>query len=698
MTATTAAPPDQGPGPGAAPGRGLRLAAVYAATLGALAVVAVAHLGQGTAAVGLADIASWVAGHGTDTAAAVVLESRLPRLLAGLLVGVALGVAGAALQSVSRNILASPDTLAVNAAAHCALVACAASGVTLPLLGQGATAFAGGLAGAAIVLAVAGGATNTLRLILAGTALATAFSSLAYLLMLLYAMETRGLFAWGAGALGQNGLAAVTTYAPLVAAGTAVLLLHARRLDLLGLGDATATVLGVPVARTKATAVLAAVALAAAAVTVAGPVGFVGLCAPALARLLAPAVPGLHRHLALLPLSGLLGVLLILGSDVLLRAAFGPTAGVEVPVGVVTSIIGAVFLVVLARRLKETPAAPGEDTVAAPARTLPYPLVLAAAAALVAGTATGALLLGDATLLLGDLAAWWQGQAGPVVTHVLGTRAPRVAAALLAGAALALAGTVVQAVTRNPLAEPGILGVAGGAGLGAVAVITLVPLASYWTVTGAACLGAAAAAALVLTLAAAGGMAQGRLILTGVAVSAGSLALIALLIITTDPWNGTKALTWLAGSTYGRTAAHLAPIAAAAAVTLPLLAAHRRELDLLSLDETTPRVLGVPVTRARVLLLAAAVLLTAASVTAAGVVAFVGLIAPHAARALAGRRHSRVLPVAALLGAALTCLADTVGRTVIAPAQIPVGLTVALVGTPYFLYLLTRVARGAPTR
>nr|WP_275580930.1 iron chelate uptake ABC transporter family permease subunit [Natronosporangium hydrolyticum] len=162
------------------------------------------------------------------------------------------------------------------------------------------------------------------------------------------------------------------------------------------------------------------------------------------------------------------------------------------------------------------------------------------------------------------------------------------------------------------------------------------------------------------------------------------------IVVAYDPWNTGKALTWLSGSTYGRTAGQVAPVAIALLLLTPVVASARRELDLLTLDEDTPRVLGVRLERVRLVALAGAALLTAAAVSAIGVVAFVGLVAPHAARALVGGRHARVLPVAALLGAVLVSTADTVGRIVIAPAQVPAGLVTAMIGAPYFVWLLWR--------
>ncbi|WP_103341933.1 iron ABC transporter permease [Amycolatopsis sp. CA-126428] len=651
------------------------------------------HLTQGTANLAGPDVLRLVFGGGTGDTAAVVVESRLPRLLAALVVGGALGVAGAVLQSVSRNALASPDTLAVNAGAHLAVVAVAAFGVSLPLLGATGVAFAGGLSAAVFVLALSGtGGTGIVRLVLAGTAIALALISVTQVLLLLYAQETRGLFAWGEGSLEQNGLGGLRTLGPVAGVALAALLAMARRLDLIHVGDDHARTLGVHIGRVRFAAITLAVLLAATSVTLAGPIGFVGLAAPAVARLLASVVPGLHRHAALLPCSAALGAALLLGADVLLRALVGPQRALEVPTGVVTTILGALFLVVLARTARISPAtaAPPAAGARAGVSALRYRVVLVVLALAVAGAAVGAVLLGDAKLLLGDVVNWVSGQAGPIVTGVLDTRVPRVVAALLAGAALALGGTLTQAVARNPLAEPGMIGVVGGAGLGAVAVLTGVSGVGFRALTGSAGVGAAVAMAVVFAVAARGGFAGERLVLIGFGVHAASQALVTLLITLSDPWNETKALTWLGGSTYGRTFPHLVPMALALLLVAPVLVRLRRELDLLSLDDETPRVLGVPVARTRLLLLSCAVLLTGAAVAGIGVLTFVGLVAPHAARAIVGSRHSRLLPAAALLGAILVCAADTAGRTVIAPGQLPAGLMTAIIGAPYFGWLLYR--------
>ncbi|MEU4449381.1 iron ABC transporter permease [Actinosynnema sp. NPDC050801] len=670
----------------------MRTAVVTAGIVALIAVLSAVHLTQGTASTGVLDVLDALVGNGDAQTLAVLEGSRVPRLLAALLLGVALGVAGAGMQSVARNPLASPDTLAVNAGSHLAVVAIAAFGLSVPTLAGGAVAFVGGLAAAVVVLGLAGGGSAGPRLVLVGSAVMLTLQSATILLLLMYEQETTGLFAWGSGSLTVSDLDATARMAPVVAVAVAALLFMGRSLDVLALGDDNATVLGLKVRRTRVGAVLLTVALTAAAVTVAGPVGFVGLSAPVITRLLTPLVPGLGRHRALLPVSGLVGVVIVLGADVLLRAVMGSAAAVRVPTGVMTTILGAVVLIWLARRGRSggTPrqAPAGRVGVAGSARRLVVTSVVLGV--LLVAAPTAGLMLGDRLVLLGDLANWFAGRTGTALTFVVDQRVPRVLAALAAGAALAVAGCGIQSVSRNPLAEPGLLGITAGAGLGAITLITAVPLAGAWHIAGAAGAGAVVAFALVYGLAWRSGLDSDRLVVIGIAMWSAGMALITLLIVTSDPWNTAKALTWMSGSTYGRTLEQVAPTALALVLLTPLLWARHRELDLHSLDEDTPRVLGMRVERSRLVILLAAGVLAATAVSAIGVVAFVGLVAPHLARSLVGGRHARVLPVAAAVGAVLVSAADTVGRTVISPAQVPAGLVIALIGTPYFVLVLWR--------
>ncbi|MEU7602649.1 iron ABC transporter permease [Streptomyces sp. NPDC041003] len=585
VTATTSAVP-----PPAVTSR-TGAAAVAAALLLLVAGLAAVDITQGTAAVGAPEVWKALTGRADPADASVVVASRLPRMTAGLLVGALLGMAGAALQAVSRNVLASPDTLAVNAGSYLALGITAVCGFSLPLLLSSGIAFAGGLAAAAVVLALSGLGAGTVRLVLAGSALTLGLTAVTESLLLLFPRETEGIFQWNQGSIAQNGFGAVLQMAPIGIAGLVGLvglLLLARRIDTLALGDDAARGLGVPVRSTRVTAVVLAALLSTAAVTLAGPIGFVGLCAPALVRPLARRFRAFARTRTSLPVAGLTGAALVLGSDVLLRAFVPPDVAVAVPTGVVTSLVGAVFLIVMAIRIRDTAAALPADRLRIRSRSV-FLATTAVLVAVLVGLIITAVLVGDSKLLLGDVLNWAQGRAGRTVTFVLDSRVPRVLAALLAGAALALAGTVVQAVTRNPLAEPGVLGVSGGAALGAVLLVTTVPLAGSWSVAGAAFAGAAAAAVPVFGLAARGGFQQNRLVLVGFGIATATAALVGLLIILTDPFNATKALTWLSGSTYGRTLPDVVPLAVVLAAGLAVAVVRRAELDLVSLDEDIPR-------------------------------------------------------------------------------------------------------------
>jgi len=640
-------------------------------------------------------VAAWHLTQGTSGAAFpnadVLWGSRVPRLAAGVAVGIALGVAGLVMQSLSRNALASPDTLGVTAGSYLAVTAVAAFGVAVPIWASGFVAFAGGLAAAALVLGLAGGAgTSTTRLVLAGSALALAFQAGTSALLVLFSEETKGLLAWGSGSLSQLGLESFLRAAPVVVVCIVLTLVLARRFDVLALGDDTASSLGVPIRSTRVFGILLSVLLTATAVTLAGPIGFVGLCAPVLARLLARLVPALGRHLLLIPLSGLIGAIVVILADALLRAIIGPEGAIAVPTGVATTVFGAVVLVVMARRLRDSGPTRRPPTIRIGVRSgRRFVIVLIVAAVALCAVVVAGLLLGNTRLLTGDILLWLQDAAPPRIAFALDERAPRVIAAVVAGAALGLSGSVTQAVSRNALADPSLLGITGGAGLGAVLVVTSATATTFGMLV-AAVVGGLLAFVLVYGLAWRGGLSADRFILIGIGVSYGTVALTTFVLLRANPWDTPKIYTWLSGTTYGRIWEQVIPLAIVLAIALPFVLVHRHDLDILAMDEDTPRLVGIRLERTRLLLLVAAAVLAALSVVAVGVVGFVGLVAPHAARALVGARHSRVIPVAVLLGAVLVGVADVLGRTVIAPAQLPAGLVVALVGAPYFVWLLWR--------
>jgi iron complex transport system permease protein len=279
-----------------------------------------------------------------------------------------------------------------------------------------------------------------------------------------------------------------------------------------------------------------------------------------------------------------------------------------------------------------------------------------------------------------------------MVTIVRDVRLPRVVLALVAGAALAMSGATLQGVLRNPLAEPYLLGVSGGAAVGAVVITTLgvtLPIGVALAAFG----GAAVAVALVLAIArAAGGRFDPRILLmAGVVVGAFANAAIMIALASASPSSVRGALWWMMGSlgdASWRDVTWLVPVVVATGAVLLLWA---RDIDALSLGDEAAAGLGVNVDRsARALFLTASVL-AAATVAAAGLIGFVGLVVPALARSLGARRARTTLVVSALAGGALLAIADAVARTLRAPAELPVGAVTALVGVPFFLVRLGRI-------
>jgi iron complex transport system permease protein len=321
--------------------------------------------------------------------------------------------------------------------------------------------------------------------------------------------------------------------------------------------------------------------------------------------------------------------------------------------------------------------------------------MVAALAVLLAAGAVVALTIGPFHLSLAEVLGALLGNAGGQAEVVIwNIRLPRVLAAMLVGAALAAAGASYQVLFRNPLVSPDILGVSSGAALGAVCGIFLsLPVIA---IQGFAFVGGLCAVGLVIFVAqAVRGVDQTLvLVLTGVVMGALAGAATSLLKVMADPYDQLPAITfWLLGSLASTTQADLTPVLPAVVLGLVPLLLLRWRINLLSLGDDEARALGVDAPRLRLLVIAAATLITASVVAIAGVVGWVGLVIPHIARMIVGPSFATLLPVAAILGAGYLLLVDTLCRT-LATIEIPLGILTAVLGAPFFLYLLARGRRG----
>ncbi|MGG4498088.1 FecCD family ABC transporter permease [Brevibacillus reuszeri] len=274
-------------------------------------------------------------------------------------------------------------------------------------------------------------------------------------------------------------------------------------------------------------------------------------------------------------------------------------------------------------------------------------------------------------------------------------RLPRIVISILIGAGLAVSGCVIQGISRNALADPGILGINAGAGLMVMLFISFYPstaAAPVFLLPVLALVGAGLTAALIYILAYKRhkGLSPIRILLTGIAVAAGMSAAMIVLTLKLSPEKYQFVATWLAGSIWGTNWKFVLSLLPWIVVLLPFVFYKARVMNVLNLGEELATGLGAPVSREQLKLLAAAVGLAASCVAVSGGIGFVGLIGPHLARRLVGPKHEMLLPTAALVGSLLVIVADTLGRWILQPSEIPTGIVVAVIGAPYFLYLLAR--------
>lgn len=609
-----------------------------------------------------------------DTAEILALYSFAPRLVVSLLAGGALGLAGAILQQVLRNPIASPTTLGIEAGAGLALAAALVWAPGLIGLGREWVALGGGLLAIGVVLALSRrSGFAPLVVILAGMVTGLACAALAALLALFNSHYLAGLFLWGAGSLSQQDWSAPAFLAPRLAfAGVAAVLLL-RPLTLLGLDDDAARSLGLSLAAARLAALTVAVALTAFVAASVGSIGFVGLAAPVLAR-----VSGARRVGARLLISALIGAALLWLTDQMVQLLSG-AYGEMLPTGAVTTMLGAPLLLWMVPRLRLPPHMGAGLTSHARGLIRPAPLL--------GGLALLLVLAALASVSIGPGADGWS-LAGPG-DPVWALRMPRILAAVAGGTLLAVAGGILQRMTGNPMASPEVLGVSAGAACGLIVALFLFDAAGRAGQTLAATLGAFLALLAILALARAAKGAPERVILAGVAIGALLDSLVSLLMASGDP-RAVLLLTWMTGSTYGIDLATAAGSLMAAALVLAALPTVARWLDILPLGDVSARALGMHSLFSRSLLLALAALATAMATLLVGPLSFVGLIAPPLARLAGLRRPLPELVGAALIGSLVMVGADFVGRTLAFPWQLPAGLIASMLGAPVFLWLLTR--------
>lgn len=597
----------------------------------------------------------------------------LPQLTIAVLVGAALGAAGALLQQGLRNPLAAPETLGIQGGG---LLALALVVLYQPLwLTHGAewVAFAGGLLAAGLVLALAARRQNSpLALLLAGMLVSLLSGSLLTILLLNHDLALVSLLAMNAGSLTQDGWQPVQHLLPRLLIVGVLMVLIARPLRLLEVGDQAVRSFGVSPAFLRLLTMLLAIYLSATVVSQVGVISFVALAAPLLARM-----AGAQRLLPRLICAALLGSALLVVTDWLV--AWLPGGG-EWATGSLVALLGAplLFWLVLRVRLPEAPATAVSLGIR---HQHPHRLLWGIGVLCLCGLVVGLGLARDAE--------GWSWFAHGDWNLIAQWRLPRVLAALAAGGMLALAGVLIQRLTSNPLASPEVLGISSSCGLGLILLGLFYPQASRPLQLLVASLSALALLALLLVWSRRAQFAPLRLLLCGMTVTALFAASQSLVLGSGDP-RGLQLLSWMSGSTYYVTAELGWSLLAVMTLLLALSWPLTRWLELLPLGPVAASSFGVDPARSRLVILLLAALLSAASTLLVGPISFIGLLAPHLARRLGFCRAREQLLGAVGCGMLVMLVADWAGRQWLFPDQIPAGLMASLLGGGYFMLSLWR--------
>lgn len=604
--------------------------------------------------------------------------SLLPRLAISLLVGAGLGLVGVLFQQVLRNPLAEPTTLGVATGAQLGMTIITLWALPGVLAAQFA-ALVGACVVGAIVFGVAWGKRlSPVTLILAGLVVSLYCGAVNQLLVIFHHDQLQSMFLWSTGTLTQTDWSIVDRLWPQLLGGVLLTLLLLRPLTLMGLDDGVARNLGLALSLARLAALTLAIVISALLVNAVGIIGFIGLFAPLLAKML-----GARRLLSRLILAPLIGALILWLSDQVIL--WLTRVWMEVSTGSVTALIGAPLLLWLLPRLRSmsAPAMNAGDKVSAERHHVLW-FALAGGAVL--------MLAVIAALAFGRDAQGWHWASGAMLDELLPWRAPRIFAALIAGVMLAVAGCIIQRLTGNPMASPEVLGISSGAAFGVVLMLFFVPGNAFGWLMPAGSIGAAVTLLIIMIAAGRGGFSPHRMLLAGMALSTAFTMLLMMLQASGDP-RMAQILTWISGSTYNATNEQVVSTGVAMIILLALVPLCRRWLTVLPLGGDTARSVGMALSASRIGLLLLAASLTATATLTIGPLSFIGLMAPHIARMMGFRRTMPHIVMSALTGGILLVFADWCGRMVLFPYQIPAGLLSTFIGAPYFIYLLRKQSR-----
>ncbi|SUT87195.1 iron-hydroxamate transporter permease subunit [Actinobacillus ureae] len=601
---------------------------------------------------------------------AAVKAALLPEMTTSFLAGGLLAIASSGLQHIVRNNLASDSTLAVSSGAQLALMIAVIFFPAAELFSSFWIALLGSLAAIILVLFIAKASKlNPLTLILGGLIVNILFGAIASLLTLFYFDFLFGVMVWGSGSLLQDGWATSITLAITVVVAFFIFVLLSRPLTILSLDDEQARRLGAPVNSLRYLVIFVCAAITALVVSKIGVIGFIGFAGASLAHF------AKIRHLLLRLLIAFLagGFLLFFTNNLI--GIVSRIYDTLLPVGAFTATLGAPLLIFLVLRQRKAQFE-ASNTAYFPVKRLnswKLPILLLCA---------GVILF----CLLQIIAPTMNGWAISIDENLMSSyRLPRSLSAIATGAMLAVSGSLLQILTRNPMASPEVLGVSSGATIAAILSFLLFPTLSSIGFLLFGVLGSLTVLALIMWLSRK--LQPSALMITGVAIGALVSGLMAIIQLSGSP-RLTAVISWLSGSTYYANPNTVWILLSVAILLISATLLFIKPLRLISLGETVSYHLGLEVKKVQMIVLLLIALMSAASTLAVGPMSFIGLMTPHLAKNLGAITPEKQIPISALLGAMLMLIADWLGRYLIFPYEIGAGIIASILGGIYFLLLL----------
>jgi len=594
--------------------------------------------------------------------------------IVALLAGGLLGVVSILLQQLVKNPLASDTTLGVGVGAQLAMLIVTLFLPSLAIYGGIYVAFVGAIISMGLVFALSAPSRfNPLILILAGLVVNILLAAVANVLVLFFAERSNGMLSWAAGFLAQSSWDTSQILVVTAILMTIVSLPLLKPLTLMSLDDSQARRLGVPINGIRALVVLIVAMVTALVISEVGLIGFIGLGAASLVNALGISSIGKRLVAAF----GLGALLLLLTSNVALLLE--PILGMQIPAGAMTGILGAPLIIWLILRQRRerietvTPMMSGQNKTVVFWRWSVGVIIT--------------IML--ACLFVQDINGWGFSTDWALTQQY---RLPRSLSAAATGLMLAVAGVLLQTLTRNPMASPEVLGVSSGAALGVILGFLLLPSlglsAGAGTLLVSGLSGAMAVLLLVIWLARR--VSSGYLLLVGIGIAAMMDGVMHMVKLSGDP-RLEAMLSWLSGTTYSAQPNTVWYLIGIALILFVLSLLIIKPLRVLGLGTGVARNLGVAITPVTFSLLVLVAALSTASTLAVGPLSFIGLMVPHLATSLGAVKLERQLPLAALLGAGVMVLADWIGRYVIFPYELPAGTVAAIIGGGYFLWLIRKV-------